>query len=174
MQSAAVRGKPCAGSSPLQGLLQGHLYCVLATFSFAFLCHSWVPLCCSWVLLLSDRNHDFSSNEYQSGSAFVRNSILRGCIDLHSTRQYVVFCELRSGAERAHFKRTFSWCLFFRNLLLSFPKQFRPRFSLILLPHWLIRCCLVLLLQLLQLQPPLPGAFPLPRGVPDEYRSYTR
>ena len=33
MQSAAVRGKPCAGGSLLLGLLQGHLYCVLATFS---------------------------------------------------------------------------------------------------------------------------------------------
>ena len=40
MQSAAVRGKPCAGGSLLQGLLQGHLYCVPATFSFAFVCHS--------------------------------------------------------------------------------------------------------------------------------------
>ena len=40
MQSAAVRGKPCAGGSLLQGLLQEHLYCVLATFSFAFVCHS--------------------------------------------------------------------------------------------------------------------------------------
>ena len=28
MQSAAVHGKPCAGGSLLQGLLQGHLYCV--------------------------------------------------------------------------------------------------------------------------------------------------
>ena len=40
MQSAAVRGKPCVGGSLLQGLLQGHLYCVPATFSFAFVCHS--------------------------------------------------------------------------------------------------------------------------------------
>ena len=44
MQSAAVGGQPRAGGSHLLGLLQGHLYCVPAAFSFAFACHSLVPL----------------------------------------------------------------------------------------------------------------------------------